>query len=309
MKNRTVIALLCATCCHFIWGLSFMFSSMALEVTTPLVLLGWRFIIAFCCMNLLRFLPPFRVNFRGKNVKGLILLGLCEPVIYFIGEQYGLLYTNSSFSGVMIALIPVFTIFAAIPALHERPTLGQVIFSLVSISGVIVLALQNSSNGAIRPVGILILMVAVLSAMVYSITNRRLRNDFTPFERCYFMMMMGCICFPIMALCQNISQPLALIEPFRERGFVLPLLYLSTLSSVGSYTLSSYATTYLPLSRTVVFSNLTTAVSVLAGIVFLHEPVTWLSAICFLLIIVGVWGAQRFAASQPAQQSGSAAAQ
>ena len=110
------------------------------------------------------------------------------------------------------------------------------------------------------------------------------------------MMMVGCIVFPILAVIQNFSQPEALFTPLREKNFLLPLLYLSTLSSVGSYTLSSYATTHLPLSRSVVFSNLTTAISVLAGIVFLKEEVTWLSALCFCAILLGVWGAQRFAA-------------
>jgi len=297
MKNKTLAALLAATGCHLIWGLSFLFSSRALEVASPLVLLGWRFIIAFLCINLLRLSPKIQVRFRKEDLKILILLGLCEPVIYFLGEQYGLLYTNSSFSGVMIALIPVVTIFAAIPILKEKPTPGQVVFSLISIAGVIVLALQNSSSGAIYGVGVLILLVAVVSATAYSIINRKLSQNYTAFERCYFMMMTGCICFPILALCQNFSEPAALIAPFRDQNFCISLLYLSTISSVGAYSMSSYATTHLPLSRTVVFANLTTAISVLAGVIFLHEPFTWLSAICSFAIILGVWGAQRFASA------------
>ncbi|MDO4731903.1 MAG: DMT family transporter [Bacillota bacterium] len=299
VKNKTLAALLAATGCHLIWGLSFMFSSKALEVASPLVLLGWRFIIAFLCINLLRLSPRVKIRFRKADLKSLILLGLCEPVIYFLGEQYGLLYTNSSFSGVMIALIPVVTIFAAIPFLKEKPTVGQVAFSLLSIAGVIVLALQNSSSGEIRPVGVLILLVAVFSATAYSIINRKLSRSYTAFERCYFMMMTGCICFPILALWENAADLSALIAPFRNENFCISLLYLSTISSVGAYSMSSYATTHLPISRTVIFANLTTAISVLAGVIFLGEPFTWLSGLCSLAIILGVWGAQRFAKPAP----------
>jgi len=32
-------------------------------------------------------------------------------------------------------------------------------------------------------------------------------------------------------------------------------------------------------------------------VIFLHEPFTWLSAICSFAIILGVWGAQRFASA------------
>ena len=295
MKNKTTAALLGLILCHSIWGFSFLFSSLALEVTDPLVLLAWRFLCAFACVNLIRLLPKCRVNFRGKKLGGLIVLGLCEPVLYFLGEQYGLVYTNSSFSGIMIAMIPVVAILAAIPVLHEKPTVRQLLFCLLSISGVIVLALQNSSSGAIQPVGVLILLIAVFSAAAYSINNRRLSQTFTAFERAYFMMLIGCIFFPIVALVRHANDPMALIAPFQEPRFLLSLIYLSTISSGLAYTLSSYATTHLPLSRTVIFSNLTTAVSVLAGVVFLKEPFTWVSALCSLAIIIGVWGAQRTA--------------
>ena len=114
------------------------------------------------------------------------------------------------------------------------------------------------------------------------------------------MMLMGCICFPILAVLQNLSQPAALFAPFQEWKFWVSLLYLGTLSSIGAYTMSSYAITHLPLARTVVFANLTTAVSVLAGVIFLHEHFTWVSALCCLVIIIGVWGAQKTAVPQPA---------
>ena len=141
---------------------------------------------------------------------------------------------------------------------------------------------------------------AVLAAMGYSITSRSISQEFTPFERTYFMMLMGCICFPILAILQNVSHPAALFAPFQEWKFWVSLLYLGTLSSIGAYTMSSYAITHLPLARTVVFANLTTAVSVLAGVIFLHEHFTWISALCCLVIIIGVWGTQKMAAPQPA---------
>ena len=56
-----------------------------------------------------------KLDLRGKSIKPLLLLGSMEPCIYFIGEQYGLKYSSSAFSGIMIAVIPIVTIiFAAI---------------------------------------------------------------------------------------------------------------------------------------------------------------------------------------------------
>ncbi|MBQ3225465.1 MAG: hypothetical protein IJB48_00245, partial [Clostridia bacterium] len=55
----------------------------------------------------------------------------------------------------------------------------------------------------------------------------------------------------------------------------------------------NFANTYLPVSKTTVFSNITTVVSVVAGVVFLGEPFGAVTVCSALMIVVGVWGAQR----------------
>ena len=62
-----------------------------------------------------------------------------------------------------------------------------------------------------------------------------------------------------------------------------------------SFFLSNYALTKLPLARETVFANLTTAVSVFAGVLVLHEPFSRLSLVCILLILLGIWGVQKTA--------------
>ena len=43
------------------------------------------------------------------------------------------------------------------------------------------------------------------------------------------------------------------------------------------------------------FANLTTAVSVFAGVVFMHEPFSWLGLLFCLLILAGIYGVQKTA--------------
>jgi multidrug transporter EmrE-like cation transporter len=42
-----------------------------------------------------------------------------------------------------------------------------------------------------------------------------------------------------------------------------------------------------------VFANLTTIVSVLAGVMVLHVPLTVIGAVYYMLILVGIYGVQR----------------
>ena len=57
--------------------------------------------------------------------------------------------------------------------------------------------------------------------------------------------------------------------------------------------LACYSLTRLSVARATVFANLTTTVSVLAGAMVLHEPLTVGGAVCCVLRLVGIYGVQR----------------
>ena len=103
---------------YFIWGFTFLASRVAQNYGTPFVLLFWRFALAFVLMNLLCLTGRFHVHLRGRDLRPVLLAGLFEPVLYFPCEQYGLKLTSTSFSGVMIALIPLCSLIYGALFLH-----------------------------------------------------------------------------------------------------------------------------------------------------------------------------------------------
>ena len=114
-SKKRIPSLLAALCAAVIFGMSFMFSRLALDVAPPTVLLAFRFTTAFVAMTLvvaanalvgkLRGKPLFAFSLKGKNILSLLALGIVQPVLYFIFENYGILYTSATFSGMMIAMI------------------------------------------------------------------------------------------------------------------------------------------------------------------------------------------------------------
>lgn len=292
MEYKALIAVLAG---NFIFGFSFIFSKLALGVTTPFVLLAYRFILAVLVLSLILLTGKFEVNYKGKNIKSIVLLGILQPVLYFVGENYGIVYSNATFSAVMIALIPICsTIFASV-FLREKATLLQWIFSIASIGGVVVMATQNSGEGGIRLAGVLLLILAVVSESWYMFLGRKISTEFSAFERTYAMMLCGAITFSILALIENKNNMYALVEPLTDSTFIICILYLAVLSSVIAFLCLNFAATHLPVARTTVFANITTVVSVFAGVIFLKENCTPISIIASIVIIVGVWGVQRFA--------------
>ena len=257
--------LLASLVCHVCWGLSFLASRTGLNEAPVFVLLSHRFLLSFLVMQCF---PRQVAGLRrvGRDLPLLLALGLAQPVVYFLGEQYGILHSTTGFSGVMIAMIPVVSVLAAAPLLRERPTLGQLCFSLLSVGGVIGIGLMTRSSGRT-----------------------------SPFARTYAMTGMGAAVFTLLALIQCRGDLAAYCAPLAGTPYLLSVLFLALGCSVLSFFLSNYALTKLPLARETVFANLTTAVSVFAGVLVLHEPFSWLTFVCIALILIGIWGVQRTA--------------
>ena len=294
-KNSVVLrAALASIVCHFCWGLSFMASRTALNEAHVFVLLSHRFLISFLLLHLF----PRQIAGLKKAKRAflpLLALGLAQPAVYFLGEQFGILHSTTGFSGVMIAMIPVVTTLAAAPILKERPSWGQLGFSLLSVGGVIGVGLMTGSSGRLDGIGVAALVTAVIAAAAYTLLARGLSKTTVPFDRTYAMLAVGALVFTTLALIQCRGDLSAYLRPFRERSYLLSVGYLSVFCSILCFFLSNYAISKLPVARETVFANLTTAVSVFAGVLFLHEPFSWLTAVCVAVILIGIWGVQKTA--------------
>ena len=70
------------------------------------------------------------------------------------------------------------------------------------------------------------------------------------------------------------------------------------LSSIGAFFLLNYMLSRMEASRSAVFSNLTTIVAILAGVLFRGDVFYWFHAVGGFLILLGVYGTNYFSAKQ-----------
>ncbi len=303
MKTKSFYkALLAAAGVYTLWGFSFLASSVGQRVATPFVLLSYRFDIALLILLVPLVLGKAKLRLRGKNVKMLLLLGLFEPCIYFIGEQYGLKYTNSAFSGVMIAVIPVVTLIMAAVFLKEKPSRAQWLFSILSIAGIVVITLAENSGGSVSLKGVLLLVVAVLTGAACGVVSRGISDEFSVYERTFMIQLMGATFFTSLALIEHGGDVTALIYPAADLSFMLAALFLAVGASVVGYWLFNYSVANAPMANVISLCNLTTVVSVLAGVFILGDRFSLLSAISMVAVMVGIWGVQKFTPKENSSQ-------
>lgn len=291
MQDKKIKATISALIAQFIFGFSFMFTKIALCYASPMTVIADRYIVAFISLSMIMFFKKIKVK-SLKNVSKLIVMALFQPVLYFLCESYGINLTTSGFSAIMISLIPVISIFGGMIFLKEFPAPLQYVFTTVSVLGVIVMVYSGKMEGTVTATGVILLFGAVVCSVAYNVLSRKISTEFSVFERTYAMMAVGLVVFLVISFAENIKSPLNIIINFKVPIYTASVLYLGVLSSVVAFLLLNYANTHLPVSKTTVFSNITTLVSVMAGIIFLDERLSIYTVISAIMIIVGVWGVQ-----------------
>jgi drug/metabolite transporter (DMT)-like permease len=270
-----------------IFGLSYLASKEALKTLLPFELLFIRFALATAVMLALMAVGAIRVSYRGKPMDQLAFVCLLEPIAYFVCETYGIRQCSVSTAGLVLGAIPVLVAFLAWPILSERPTRARLISLFVSLCGVGLIAL-SAGGGGDTPLGVVLMLGGMVTASLYNVFSRRSSQRFTPIEITFAMVASAMVTFGLFALLGG--------EPDIARRAVpalLPIAYLGGVSSVLAFFLVNFNLSRLRASQTSVFSNLATVVSVASGVIFLGERFGPPQIAGAVLILAGVWGANR----------------
>ena len=292
MKIRTK-ALLAVIIGNSIFGFSFLFSKIALELTIPSVMLAVRFTVAFLALNLAVLIGKttgkFEFTLKNKPLKNVLLLALFQPCIYFVAESYGITYTSSAFAGTIIAVIPIAGLICDVLIMHTKVSQKQVLCSVGSVVGVIITTL-GAQNMKSSTLGVLLLLVAVMAGALFYVFSKKAGEYFNALERTYVMFASGSLVYIMLALFECRGQYAELILPaVSNPSFWGCILYLSIVSSVIAFLILNFGSSYVSVSEASIFANLTTVISIVAGVVFVNETFTLWQIIGAIIIIGSVY--------------------
>lgn len=289
----TTKAYLSALLYSFIIGFSFMFVKLALTVTSPLDTLAHRFTIAFIAASIPIVFGFVKLNMSFKNILPLLPLAIFYPALFFAFQAFGLVYTSSSEAGIIQAAIPIFTMMLASYFLKEYTNTWQKISVLISVIGVIYIFIMNGiRTHETSFIGVILILLSALSSAFYNVLARKMTKKFKLMDLTYTMTAIGFISFNLIAIASHISKGTitAYFKPFTNGTFLISILYLGLLSSLLTALLLNYSLSYIEAAKISVFSNLSTLITIIAGVIFLHEQISYFHIIGTIMIIFGVIG-------------------
>jgi len=267
------------------FGLSFVATKYALRGFEPLLLALLRFTLAggilWVVWRLLR--GPERIA-RGELGR-LALLGFVSLTVYFSFENLGIARTSASEAAILIGAIPLFVVILNTFTLRERSTARQWVGIALSFAGIAALVLLGGGAGGGSLTGNLLVLVASLSAGVYSILARRLLVSRPALFVTTFQNLFGALFMLPLALAEAALVGVRHPTPRASGG----LLFLTVVCSITAYLLLNYAFRFIPASKVAVFINLTPIVAVAGAYALLGERFTPGQAVAAVVVVAGVW--------------------
>lgn len=297
--NQTTKGMLAVMAGNSIFGFSFLFSKIALQITIPAVLIATRFTIAFLILNLIALVGRnmkkkdgdslISFSLKGKPLKPVLLLALFQPVIYFISENYGIMYTSSAFAGTIIAVIPIAGIIFDVILMHSSVQRKQIICAICSVGGVALTSLgAEEMKSSVK--GMIFLLIAVMAGSLFFVATKRAADYYNPLERTYVMFAVGSVVYIVIALLQAHGKYDDLIlGAYSQAPFWISIIYLSVVSSVCAFLLLNYGSNYVTVSQGTMFANVSTVISIFAGVFILGESFTISQVIGAAVILVCVY--------------------
>ncbi len=279
---KVYIALILAM---FIWGLSFIWYKQAFLAFRPATVIILRLFISsplllFSALILSRLKWPVR-----KDIKYFLLLAFFEPFLYFIGESYGMLYVSSTLASIIVATIPLITPIAGYYFFKERLKINNYFGILISFTGVVLVVYVDGRSGEAPWFGILLMILAVLSTVGYTILLKRLSENYNALSIVWFQNFIGGIYFVPLFLFTEVKSIAWSTLTFKD---FIPVFYLAIFASSLAFLFFIQGVRRFGMTKSVVFINFIPIVTAIFAVYILQEKLPWLKVLGILIAISGL---------------------
>ncbi|WP_027472576.1 DMT family transporter [Saccharicrinis fermentans] len=161
------------------WAFSFVWVKVAYESFEPVSTVLIRLIISSGLLFLFLLLTGKMAAIKKEDYKLILLLSFFEPFMYFMGESFGMQLVSSTLAAVIVSTIPLFATLFAFLFLRERITVWAILGMAISFLGVGTMIFENGFELNASLLGIMLMFVAVLSTIGYSLTLKKLAHRYT----------------------------------------------------------------------------------------------------------------------------------
>lgn len=268
-----------------VWGTSFVSTKLLLGFGFSAIFIFFlRFIVTYLLLVILCH-DQWKCD-GWKDELNLMVGGLTGGTLYFWMENTALTLSPSSNVSLIVCTNPLL-ILIAVSLLYkkERLNVRQIMGSLLTFVGMVLVVLNGQLYLKLSPLGDLLAFGAAVVWMIYSISIRRLYDKYSTLfitRKIFFYSCLTTLPFILY------DRPTIPWENFTQPVVIINFLLLTIFSSLFGYLVWNKVLKQL---GTVLASNYIYAiplVTIITAVIVLHERITWVAILGAAAIVVGM---------------------
>ncbi len=267
------------------WSFSFVWTKVAFESFAPMTLVLIRLILSSLLLLIVLLLTRQFKPLHFHHLKYFMLLAFFEPFLYFIGESHGLTLVSSTMGAVVIATIPVFSPIAGYLFFNEKLTWINLLAILCSFIGVLLIIFEKGGSFQAPVGGILLLFLAVFSAIGYATVLKRIPSDYNAFNVILYQNMIGALYFiPVFFIFEVHRFSFSAITPSALQALLMLVVFASTLAFI----LFTFGVRQVGVVRANIWVNTIPVFTAIIAWQVLDEVLTPQKIIGIFIVVTGV---------------------
>lgn len=274
-------------------GFSFMVTKLTIGSAGPVETLAHRFTVSFVTLIALLLSRTIKLQLTWDEVKVLLPLSFFYPILFFSFQIFGLQYIASSEAGIIQATAPIITMILAGFLLKEKSSGTQKLFMMLSLFGMFYISFMKGLSFSSKSLyGLLLILFSATASATSNVLSRKFSRRYGFLKITALAITVGFLVFNLLNVMVHLihGNLLNYFDPLKNRTYLLAVIFLGTLSTLGTSLLSNYSLSKLEASRMSIFTHLGTVISIIAGVVILHEPLHGYHLLGAFLILLGVIG-------------------
>ena len=271
VQPSKILIYIASTFAITLWGMSYIWTDQLIAQNIPIFYFVFvRILMAGIVLFLFNTAYARIKRIQRKDLPKFLLLAFFEPFIYFICETYGLKLTGSpTLSAMVIATIPIFSIGAGILFFKEKVRAVNITGILLSLVGIVMVAMSKGELGQNFVWGIILLLIAVISEVGHASITKSLAGIYSSQIIVMYQFLIGSVYLLPLFLWKGLDDfdP----EVYLSADVWYPLICLAVLCSSLAFSLWVSTIKSLGVAKSSIFSALIPVAAAIIAWILGHE--------------------------------------
>lgn len=298
-NHNRLITYIASICAILLWGMSYIWTDKLISLGINIYYFVFvRIFLAGIILFLFNAAYTRIKRITRKDLGKFMLLALFEPFIYFICETFGLKLTGSpTLSAMIIATIPVFSIGAGIVFFKEKITGINIVGIMLSLAGIVMVAMAKGEPGEHFIWGIILLVIAVIAEVGHASITKSLSSNYQSQVIVMYQFLIGSIYLLPLLIWKGLDG--FDMELYFSADAMYPIVCLAILCSSLAFSLWVSTIKTLGVAKSSIFSALIPVVAAIIAWMIGHEELNsrqWAGvAISFVGVVLSQYSGRKSA--------------